>query len=181
MSKYNDETNPFTYSKNQNYFAKTLRQINESLELNEKDIRTLSIFLILRIADLALTYIFYSKRNAYHLIRFIDYILLFISAIVTALLFVKKEKLKYRDVVLSIFFMVVFITFDILSFLFYFLLKVRKNFILISLIVNELWMVFTSALLFKISTKLMAILKNQKKGDYNRSTHSNSSCLRKTY
>ena len=181
MSKYNEETNPFTYSKSQNYFAKTLRQINESLELNDKDIRTLSIFLILRIADLALTYIFYSKRNAYHLIRFIDYILLFISAIVTALLFVKKEKLKYRDVLLSIFFMVVFITFDILSFLFYFLLRVKKIFILISLIVNEVWLIFTSILLLKISAKLMKILKNQKKGDYNKSIHSNSSYLRKTY
>ena len=130
---------------------------------------------------MALTYIFYSKRNAYHLIRFIDYILLFISAIVTALLFVKKEKLKYRDVLLSIFLMVVFITFDILSFLFYFLLRVKKIFILISLIVNEVWLIFTSILLLKISAKLMKILKNQKKGDYNRSTHSNSSYLRKTY
>ena len=179
MSKYNEETNPFTSSKSQNYFAKTLRQINESLELNDKDIRTLSIFLILRIADLALTYIFYSKRNAYHLIRFIDYILLFISAIVTALLFIKKEKLKYRDVLLSIFLMVVFITFDILSFLFYFLLRVKKIFILISLIVNEVWLIFTSILLLKISAKLMKILKNQKKGDYNKSIHSNSSYLRK--
>ena len=179
MSKYNEETNPFTYSKSQNYFAKTLRQINESLELNDKDIRTLSIFLILRIADLALTYIFYSKRNACRLIRFIDYILLFISAIVTALLFVKKEKLKYRDVLLSIFLMVVFITFDILSFLFYFLLRVKKIFILISLIVNEVWLIFTSILLLKISAKLMKILKNQKKGDYNKSIHSNSSYLRK--
>ena len=181
MSKYNEETNPFNYSKSQNYFAKTLRQINESLQLNDKDIRTLSIFLILRIADLALTYIFYSKRNAYHLIRFIDYILLFISAIVTALLFVKKEKLKYRDVLLSIFLMVVFITFDILSFLFYFLLRVKKIFILISLIVNEVWLIFTSILLLKISAKLMKILKNQKKGDYNKSIHSNSSYLRKKY
>ena len=128
---------------------------------------------------MALTYIFYSKRNAYHLIRFIDYILLFISAIVTALLFVKKEKLKYRDVLLSIFFMVVFITFDILSFLFYFLLRVKKIFILISLIVNEVWLIFTSILLLKISAKLMKILKNQKKGDYNKSIHSNSSYLRK--
>ena len=130
---------------------------------------------------MALTYIFYSKRNAYHLIRFIDYILLFISAIVTALLFVKKEKLKYRDVLLSIFLMVVFITFDILSFLFYFLLRVKKIFILISLIVNEVWLIFTSILLLKISAKLMKILKNQKKGDYNKSIHSNSSYLRKKY
>ena len=179
MSSYNDETNPFTYSKSQNYFAKTLRQINESLELTDKDIRILSVFLVLRIVDLALTYILYSKRNAYHLIRFIDYILLFISAIVTALLFVKKDRLKYRDTVLSIFFMVVFITFDILSFVFYFLLKVRKIIILISLIANEIWMIFTSILLLKIAAKLMKILKNQKKGDYNRSIHSNSSYLRK--
>ena len=155
MSSYNEETNPFTYSKSQNYFARTLRQINESLELNDKDIRVLSIFLILRIADLALTFILYSKRNAYHLIRFIDYILLFISAFVTALLFIKKEKLKYRDAVLSVFFMVVFITFDVMSFVLYFLLKVKKVFILISLIVNELWLVATSLLLLKITSKLI--------------------------
>ena len=163
MSSYNEETNPFTYSKSQNYFARTLRQINESLELNDKDIRVLSIFLILRIADLALTFILYSKRNAYHLIRFIDYILLFISAFVTALLFIKKEKLKYRDAVLSVFFMVVFITFDVMSFVLYFLLKVKKVFILISLIVNELWLVATSLLLLKITSKLIKILKSQKK------------------
>ena len=178
MSSYNEETNPFTYSKSQNYFVRTLRQINESLELNDKDIRVLSIFLILRIADLALTFILYSKRNAYHLIRFIDYILLLVSAFVTALLFVKKEKLKYRDTVLSIFFMVVFITFDVLSFVLYFLLRVRKVFILFSLIINELWLVITSILLLKITGKLMKILKNQKKVD-NRATHSNSSYLRK--
>ena len=178
MSSYNEETNPFTYSKSQNYFARTLRQINESLELNDKDIRVLSIFLILRIADLALTFILYSKRNAYHLIRFIDYILLFISAFVTALLFIKKEKLKYRDAVLSVFFMVVFITFDVMSFVLYFLLKVKKVFILISLIVNELWLVATSLLLLKITSKLIKILKSQKKGD-NRATNSNSSYLRK--
>ena len=178
MSSYNDETNPFTYSKSQNYFARTLRQINESLELNEKDIRTLSIFLILRIVDIALTYIFYNKRNAYHIIRIIDYILLIVSAIVTALLFINKEKLKYRDAVLSIFFMFVFITFDILSFVFYFLLHVNKIFILISLIVNEAWLVLIAILFLKINTKLMKILKNQRKGD-NRSTHSNSSYLRK--
>ena len=178
MSSYNEETNPFTYSKSQNYFARTLRQINESLELNDKDIRTLSIFLILRIVDLALTYILYNKKNAYHLIRFIDYILLFVSAIITSLLFIKKEKLKYRDTVLSIFFMVVFITFDILSFVFYFLLHVNKIFILISLIVNEIWLIFTSILFLKIAAKLMKILKNKKKGD-NKQIHNNSSYLRK--
>ena len=178
MSSYNEETNPFTYSKSQNYFARTLRQINESLELNDKDIRTLSIFLILRIVDLALTYILYNKKNAYHLIRFIDYILLFVSVIITSLLFIKKEKLKYRDTVLSIFFMVVFITFDILSFVFYFLLHVNKIFILISLIVNEIWLIFTSILFLKIAAKLMKILKNQKKRD-NKQIHNNSSYLRK--
>ena len=83
MSTSRDEINRFKYSKSNNYFAKTFRQINESLELNEKEIRILSIFAILRIIDLTLTYIFYNKRNAYHLIRFIDYILLFSFLIVT--------------------------------------------------------------------------------------------------
>ena len=176
MSSYNDETNPFTYSKSQNYFAKTFRQINEVLELSDKDIRLLLIFAILRIADLALTYILYNKRNAYHLIRFIDYILLFISAFITSLLFIKKEKLKYRDAVLSIFFLVVFITFDILSFIFYFVLKVRKTLLLISLIVNEIYMLFTSFLFLKISTKLIKVLKNNKKTS---SIHGNSNYFRK--
>ena len=73
MSSSREETTPFTYSKSTNYFAKKFRQINESLELNEKEIRILSIFAILRIIDLSLTYIFYNKRNAYHLIRFMNY------------------------------------------------------------------------------------------------------------
>ena len=179
MSSYNDETNPFTYSKSQNYFAKTFRQINEVLELSDKDQRLLLIFTILRIADLALTYILYNKRNAYHLIRFIDYVLLFISAFITSLLFIKKEKLKYRDAVLSIFFLVVFITFDILSFIFYFILKVRKTILLISLIVNEIYMLFTSFLFLKISTKLIKVLKNNRKNQNNSSIHGNSNYFRK--
>ena len=174
-----DETNPFTYSKSQNYFARTLRQINEIIELSDKDIRLLSIFTILRIVDLALTYIMYNKRNAYHLIRFIDYFLLFISAFITSLLFIKREKIKYRDAVLSIFFLVVFITFDILSFIFYFVLKVRKTIILISLIVNEVYMLFTSFVFLKIVTRLMKVLKNRKNNEYNKSIHNNSNYFRK--
>ena len=85
------ETNPFTYKKQNNYFARTFRQINESIELTEKEIRTLAIFAILRIIDLLLTYIFYNKRNAYHLIRFIDYVVLFSSFIVTSAVFINKD------------------------------------------------------------------------------------------
>ena len=62
---YQDETYPFAYKKSNNYFAKTFREINETLELSEKDIKNLIIFGILRIIDLIITYIFFNKENEY--------------------------------------------------------------------------------------------------------------------
>ena len=178
MSSSHIETSPLTYKKSQNYFSRTFRQINESLELNEKEIRTLSIFAILRIIDLSLTYIFYNKRNAYHLIRFIDYIVLFSSFIVTSFNFINKDKIKQRAVMASIFFNFVFIIFDIMSFIFYFALEVKTTIILISLILNEIWLIITSLLLFKVSSKLLKILKNNKKIGSKRGIYGNSSYLR---
>ena len=181
MSTSRDEINPFKYSKSNNYFAKTFRQINESLELNEKEIRILSIFAILRIIDLTLTYIFYNKRNAYHLIRFIDYILLFSFLIVTFSLFINKETIKQKSVMSSIFFIFVFICFDIISFIFYFIFEVNTFIILISLIINEIWLAITSILFCKIFKKLIKIARNNKKSGYQKGTHGNSSLLRKNY
>ena len=176
-----EETNPFTYSGHTNYFTRMLKQINESLELNHKEIRILSIFAILRIVDLSLTYIFYNKRNAYHLIRLIDYLVLFSSFIVTSLTFINKEKVKQRAVMSCIFFNIVFISFDFMSFIFYFLFEVNTIIILLSLVANEVWMIITSFLLCKIISKLMKIAKNNKKLGNQRGLHSNSSYLRKNY
>ena len=181
MSSSHEETSPFAYTKHTNYFARTFRQINESLELNEKEIRILSIFAILRVADLALTYIFYKKSNAYHLIRFIDYIALLSSFIITCLTFVNKEKVKLRAVMSCVFFNFVFISFDFMSFIFYFLFEVNTIIILLSLVANEVWMIITSFLLCKIISKLIKIAKNNKKLGNQRGLHSNSSYLRKNY
>ena len=178
---YDKETSPFTYSKNNNYFSKTFRQINESLELSEKDIKTLSIFAVLRVIDLLLTYIFYNKWNAYHLIRFIDYIALFSSFIVTSEIFKNKENVKQRSAMLCIFFNFIFISFDITSFIFYFAFKVKTVILLISLIVNEIWMLYTCQLLIKISTALIKIVKNNKKMGFKKSYYGNSSYLRNNY
>ena len=41
---YQDETYPFAYKKSNNYFAKTFREINETLELSKKEIQILIIF-----------------------------------------------------------------------------------------------------------------------------------------
>ena len=181
MSSSHEEISPFAYTKHTNYFARTFRQINESLELNEKEIRILSIFAILRVIDLALTYIFYKKSNAYHLIRFIDYIALLSSFIITCLTFVNKEKVKLRAVMSCIFFNFVFISFDFMSFIFYFVFEVDTIIILISLIMNEIWLVVTSLLLCKMISKLMKIARNNKKIGYSRGNHSNSSYLKKYY
>ena len=163
MSRSPEEAQPFAYSKSTNYFARTFRQINESLELNEKEIRILAIFTSLRIIDLALTYIFYNKRNAYHLIRFLDYMALFASFIITSLIFIKKDTVKQRAIMSCILFNFVFICFDITSFIFYFVLEVNTLIILISLILNEIWLMITSLLLCKIISKLMKILRNNQK------------------
>ena len=182
MSTSHGEAPPFAYTKSTNYFARTFRQINESLDLNEKEIRILAIFTTLRIIDLALTYIFYSKRNAYHLIRFLDYIALFSSFIITSLTFINKDTVKQRAIMSCILFNFVFICFDIMSFIFYFLFEVKTLIILISLIVNEIWLIITSLLVCKIISKLMKILKkNQKLGYLNlKGTHGNSSFFRKS-
>ena len=179
MSSSREEANPFTYSRSTNFFARTLRQINESLELTEKEIKILSIFAILRIVDLSLTYVFYNKRNAYHLIRFIDYILLLSSMIVTSLVFIHKDNVKQRAVMSCILFNFIFICFDIMSFIFYFAFEVDTIIILISLISNEIWLAITCSLLYKIISKLLVILKNNKNLKCKRGNQGNSSYLRK--
>ena len=179
MSTSHEETQPFAYSKSTNYFARTFRQINESLDLNEKEIRILAIFTALRIIDLALTYIFYSKRNAYHLIRFLDYITLFSSFIIASLTFINKDTVRQRGIMSCILFNFVFICFDIMSFIFYFVFDVKTLILLISLIINEIWLLITSLVLYKVISKLIKILKYNQKTGYIRGTHGNSSFLRK--
>ena len=173
-----ESTNPFTYSKQSNYFTRAFMKINESLELNNKEIKILSVFIILRVVDLSLTYIFYNKNNAYHLIRFIDYIILLSSFIITSLIFINKEKVKQRAVMSSILFNFVFIIFDIMSFILYFSFEVNTLIILISLIVNEIWLLITSSLLCKIISKLIKLVRNSQKRVYQKGLHSNSSYLR---
>ena len=179
MSKY-DETTPFAYSRSNNYIAKTLRKVNESLDLDEKEIRTLSIFTILRVIDLALNYIFYNKKNAYHLVRFLDYITLFASFIITLCVIMNKNNVKQRSIMLCIFFNLVFICFDLMTFIFYFVLEVNSYLLLISLIINEIWLINTSILLYKIINKLLKIAKNSIKNNQS-SMNKNSSNFRKNY
>ena len=179
-SREETESNPFTYSRRNNFFARTFRQINESLELTDKEIRTLAIFAILRIIDLLLTYIFYNKRNAYHLIRLLDYIVLFSSFIVTLAVFINKDSIKQRSAMMSVFFNFVFICFDITSFIFYFVFEVKTLILLISLIANEIWTLYTSLLMIKISSKILKMVKKNKNFGKN-TNYGNSSYLRKNY
>ena len=81
----------------------------------------------------------------------------------------------------SIFFYFVFICFDLMSFIFYFIFNVQTLVILISLILNEIWMIVTSILLCKIISKLIKIVKNNKNSGYYKGNHGNSSYLRKRY
>ena len=179
MSLY-DETSPFTYSKSNNYIAKTLRKVNESLELNEKEIRTLSIFTILRVLDLSLNYIFYNKKNAFHLIRFLDYVSLFTSFLITLCVIINKDNVKQRSIILCIFFNIVFVCFDFMTFLFYFFLEVNSIILLLSLVVNEIWLIYTSILLYKIISKLLKMAKNRIKNNQLQNSK-NSAYLRKKY
>ena len=80
-----------------------------------------------------------------------------------------------------VFFNFVFISFDFMSFIFYFVFEVDTIIILISLIMNEIWLLVTSLLLCKMISKLMKIARNNKKIGYSRGNHSNSSYLRKNY
>ena len=171
------EKNVLTYTKSNNIIIRSFREINKSLELNEKEIRILSIFAILRILDLALTFIFYNKKNSYHYVRFIDYILLFSSFLVTFLIFINKENIRQRTVILSILFNIIFICFDITSFILYFICDVQTIIILISLILNALWLIITLIIFLKVIKKCFKFLKVSKKG--NKSTlHGNSSSFR---
>ena len=158
----NDETNPFTYKKSNNYIAKTFRQINEVLDLTEQEIKTLIIFGILRMIDLILTYIFFNKNNAYYAIKFIDYFILILSFIFSSSVYRNKENVKQRAAMLSIFFNFAFLCFDVISFILYFVFKVNNLLLFLSFIVNGIWLVKTVVLMSKITLKFMKVLKERK-------------------
>ena len=170
---YNDETYPFAYKKSNNYFAKTFREINETLELTDKEIKTLIIFALLRIIDLFLTYIFFNRENAYYPLKFIDCFLLVISFIFSSSVYHNKDNVKQRATMLSIFFNFTFLIFDVISFVLYFAFNVKNIFILLSIIVNGIWLFKIVTLIYKITLKFLKVLKHRKKIGYEKFGSSN--------
>ena len=174
-----EEMNPFAYKKDRNFIPTRFHKINESLDLSQKEIKTLMIFGILRIVDLCLTYIYYNKNNIYHILRLIDSIALITTFIFSIAVLSNKETVKLRAVMSCIFFDFVFICFDITSFFFYFIFEVNTKIILLSLIVNEIWLGFTAVLMGRIMIKFIKIVKQRKHSGSN--NFGNSSRLRKKY
>ena len=160
---YSDELDPFYYKKSNNYFAKSFRQINETLDLTEKEIKELLFFAIIRVTDIILTYIYFQRKNAYYIMRFINFIFLFITFIFSSAVYLNKDKVKQRATMLSIFFSFTFLCFDIVCCLFFFLFKVKKIVLLISLIVNELYLIKITILVYKIIERFLKVLKKRKK------------------
>ena len=172
-----EEMNPFAYKKERDFIPTRFHKINESLDLSQKEIKTLIIFSVLRIVDLCLIYTFYNKTNIYHAIRLIDSISLISAFIFSVSVLSNKETVKLRGLMSCIFFDFVFICFDIASFFFYFIFNVNNKVILLSLIINEVWLGFTAVLIGKIMIKFMKIVKNRKKLGSN--NFNNSGRLRK--
>ena len=160
---YYDESYPFYYKKNNNYIAKSFRQINETLDLTEKEIKILSFFSILRIIDIILTYIYFQRRNAYYTMRFIDFIFLLISFIVSSCVYLNKDNVKQRATMLSIFFNFTFLCYDTICCMFYAIFRPGKIILLISLIVNEIYLIRVVILMYKIIQKFLKVLKSRKK------------------
>ena len=160
---YQDEATPFAYKKSNNYFAKTFREINKTLELTEKEIRILIIFAILRIFDLLLNFIFLDKENSYYPIKILNCIILLISFIFSSAVYHNKDNVKQRSTMLTILFNFAFLLFDIISFILYFIFEVKNYILLFSLIINEIWLVKTTILIFKITVKFLKAIKNRKK------------------
>ena len=171
------ETSPFTYKKSNNYFAKKFRQINETLELTEDEVNILIIFATLRIIDLILIFIFFDKENAYHYIKLVDYFILLISFLISYSVYLNKNNVKQRAVMLSIFFNFSFVCFDITSLIFFFMFKAGNLILLCSLLINIIWLVKTVFLIFKMTMKFLKVLKNRTNTNNNRAY--NSSILRK--
>ena len=158
-----EETYPFAYKKSNNYFAKTFREINETLELSEKEIKYLMIFAILRIIDLILNYFYFNQENAYFLIKFAEYIILVVSFIFSSSVYHNKDNVKQRATMLSIFFNFTFLVFDIISFILFFAFEVKNWILLFSTIINEIWQVKIIILIYKITLKFLRVLKHRKK------------------
>ena len=160
---YSEEINPFYYKKSNNYIAKSFRQINEILDLTEKEIKELLFFAILRIIDIILTYIYFQRKNAYYIMRFINFVFLFISFIFSSAVYLNKDKVKQRATMLSIFFSFTFLCFDVVCCLFFFIFKVKRIILLISLIINELYLIKVTMLVYKIIERFLKVLKKRKK------------------
>ena len=160
---YSDESDPFYYKKSNNYFAKSFRQINETLDLSEKEIKELLFFAILRIIDIILTYIYFQRKNAYYIMRFINFVFLFISFIFSSAVYLNKDKVKQRATMLSIFFIFTFLCFDVVCCLFFFIFKVKRIIVLISLIINEFYLIKVTMLVYKIIERFLKVLKKRKK------------------
>ena len=173
----NEEMNPFTYKKEKNYVPKRFTKINDSLDLSNKEIKTLIIFGTLRIIDIILIYIYYNKNNIYQTLRIIDSIALITAFIFSVSVLSNKETIKVRGLMTCIFFDFVFICFDIASFFFYFISKGNTKIIFLSLIINEIMLGFTAVLMGRIMIKFIKIVKQRKKSGS--SNFSNSAKLRK--
>ena len=160
---YQDEKTPFSYKKSNNIFAKTFREINETLELTEKEIRILIIFAVLRIIDLFMTLIFLDKENPYFPIRIIDCIFLIVSFIFSVDVYHNKDNVKQKATMLTIFFNFAFLVFDIISLILFFVLGVKNFLLLLSLIINEIWLIKTVILTYKITLKFLKAIRDRKK------------------
>ena len=158
-----DETYPFAYKKSNNYFAKTFREINETLELSEKEIKYLMIFAILRIIDLIFNYFYFNQDNAYFALKFVEYIILVVSFIFSSSVYHNKDNVKQRATMLSIFFNFTFLVFNIISFILFFAFEVKNWILLLSTIINEIWLVKIVMLIYKITLKFLKVLKQRKK------------------
>ena len=160
---YQDEKTPFAYKKSNNIFAKTFREINETLELTEKEIRILIIFAVLRIIDLFMTLIFLDKENPYFPIKIIDCIFLIVSFIFSVDVYHNKDNVKQKATMLTIFFNFAFLVFDIISLILFFVLGVKNFLLLLSLIINEIWLIKTVILTYKITLKFLKAIRDRKK------------------
>ena len=160
---YQDEKTPFSYKKSNNIFAKTFREINETLELTEKEIRILIIFAVLRIIDLFMTLIFLDKENPYFPIKIIDCIFLIVSFIFSVDVYHNKDNVKQKATMLTIFFNFAFLVFDIISLILFFVLGVKNFLLLLSLIINEIWLIKTVILTYKITLKFLKAIRDRKK------------------
>lgn len=175
-----EETNPFYYKKGYQFIPKTILDLNQVFQLSPRETQCLLIFIALRIMELTLIYIYYTtSTSAFHIIRLIDYGAMLISIIVFLTTLNKNITVKQRTIVLCIFFYFVFFCLDIASFCVYFAIDIDNKMILFSLIINEVWLMVVSFLMFKMFYKFIKQNKNKKKIGYEQLNYENSGRFRK--